>query len=620
MSNEAFEGEMGFTTNQLLAAYHQAAEQRDTAAMEQLHGAIQRSYQREVPRATDDMSGTERFVAGMGHGMQRLGEGTANLLHLRGKATVPGTDITFDSTDQGLRDEDKSSRDLLSTRGGFWGDIAGQAAATAPLGMGVGAATRAGGAALTRAAVPGAKILSNALKTAQASAEGAHQGAAMASPDEQGAGARSGAVLGAVLNKLGQAGGRLTRGLVEKSDAAQRLIDAAAAQGRKLFLPISQAARTGEGAGIASPTAKLVYQRMLPYALGVDTRLEGQSAKAADTLNKVRADMSRPAFLRENGGVTPTATTAGKTGEATAANLSEAHAADLKKSFDDYAFQVPVFNFRDQVVRNLEAMHPNIPDALKEQLANKVDENMQLFTKDGQVTGENLRSAMESATRDLDGLGKNYKATWKDSAIQPMRDIIDFSINHHREILGNPASSGTDKALARQFLDDMENYKSLAAHDPDVEAVVRSTAGVPELRGDYPAKAALRNEIPGTPGYRLQQDRHEVLESEDPGSVSPAGRHAWQTFGAVAPVMGGLATGHGAQGAEGALALAGGAHALAFPGMQNALYGDTAAQKYMADFLRSYPTVSGALGRAARAGAVGINEDRNTDSLDEDQQ
>lgn len=556
-----------YDPGQIQAAYHQAANYHDTEAMTQLHDMLLKAYQKQTPKATEGMGTGERFLAGMGHAFQRGAEGIGNILHVG-------------PSDEDLKEEDARAKDLLSTGAGKVGDIAGQVAATAPLGMGSGAAIRA--------IAPSGKVLLNALRAGAAGGENAIQGAAYADPEHQLEGAGEGAVLGTALSKLGQTGGRLTRGLVEKSDAAQRLEAEAEAQEKDLFIPISQ----GAGPGPLSQGAKAVYQHVLPYALGAETVLKGQSDKAKGVMREVMAEMQQPEFLREGGGTVRPGEIVGNTPEQTAANLAEQQGAQYKKYFDDYSFTAPE-KFRDQVVKNLEIDHPNIPPALKEQLANAVDSSLQLYSKDGQITGENLRLATEAAKDEVAKLSKRIKPEWGESAVGSINDIVDGAVEHHKSILAT--GSAKEKAAAQEFIENMQNYKTLNEKAPGVEAVATATAKNPATRGEFRPEDIAKEFPAGSKSREVAQDVKEVL-GQSPGAVSPSGRHALNTAALISPF-----TPWGHLALPAAAGFLGGAHTLVRPTVQRALYGDTRMQRALADYIRSNPQAAYSAGAAGRA-------------------
>lgn len=143
------------------------------------------------------MSEGDQVLAGMGRGMVHTANSVGNLVGL-----VP------DST---LQDEKQIDAPLLSAANGRFGNIIGEAATTAPLGMGTGA--------LVGRAAP---ILSGAL--AQGAIQGGVQGAATADPGQRGVNTLVGALTGGALAAGGRVANTAINGL-SRTPAAQTLID-----------------------------------------------------------------------------------------------------------------------------------------------------------------------------------------------------------------------------------------------------------------------------------------------------------------------------------------------------------------------------------------------------------
>ena len=138
-----------------------------------------------------------RTFAGMGRGMVHTANSLGNLVGL-----VP------DST---LQTEKEIDAPLMSTPGGRFGNIGGEAALTAPLGMGVGS--------LVGRAAP---ILAGAIP--QGIIQGGVQGAATADPGQRGVNALVGALTGGALSGAGRVASTAINGL-SRTPAAQTLID-----------------------------------------------------------------------------------------------------------------------------------------------------------------------------------------------------------------------------------------------------------------------------------------------------------------------------------------------------------------------------------------------------------
>jgi hypothetical protein len=140
----------------------------------------------------------DRLLAGTGRGMIHTGQSLANLVGL-----LP---------DSAMADLKKTDAPLMNTTAGQVGNLIGESAATAPLGMGAGAAVGRLAPALADSAI------------ASGAVQGGVQGLATADPNEHGAQAIAGALTGGILGGATKLGGVAMRGL-KRTDAAQSLID-----------------------------------------------------------------------------------------------------------------------------------------------------------------------------------------------------------------------------------------------------------------------------------------------------------------------------------------------------------------------------------------------------------
>jgi hypothetical protein len=146
-----------------------------------------------------EMSGPQKFLAGMGQGAVNLGRQAANLVGLK--------------SDEELQAAQEADRELLGTGAGRAGSIAGEILATAPVGGAIGA----GGRALGLTSKLG-RLATGAV------GQGAAEGALTAGPGNRGAGAALGAAGGAIIPAVGTAALRgIARG-IEPTSAARRLM------------------------------------------------------------------------------------------------------------------------------------------------------------------------------------------------------------------------------------------------------------------------------------------------------------------------------------------------------------------------------------------------------------
>lgn len=577
-----------YTPQEVEAAYGAAAKAGDTAAMADLHSRRMAMVKPIDPTA--DMSGTDKFTAGVGHAFQRGAEGLANLVGIKGGNGV------VDSTDQGLKDEDKTAQPLLSTGAGKAGDIAGQVVESLPLGMGVGAGVRSLASPLGRTVA----------RLAASGGENALQSAAFADPDQQGGDAAKGGALGAGLSAAGGVVGRTLGGLVKKSALARSLGDSAAAQGKDLFVPVSQGA---DSKGL-SGAIKAIYRDAVPYAIGAGGKLAKQSDEAAQTLRETAALRNSNPALRGN--------LVGDTTEQTMANLEDNQQAQRAALGRHVPVEVPD-SFASDVSSNIQKTH-GIPATAADPIAQAVDSAVDKYTTKGKgaatLTAENLQRARTLAKANLDKLGPDITDEMKGQALDGLDNLADESLAKNQAI-AKPILAGAkvtkgpggrfraftpDEKNAPKNAEDLAGLQQLEDRTPEVEALKAASDSSIAQKGNFPMATAARLS-PSGDQRKLFQDATEVLENQPSGHVSPGGRHLLHAGGAVVG-LGALGMGHpGVAAAVGAGILGG--NALASRGVQRALYGDSKFQKTLADFIRNHPRTSDAVGAGTRAA---INE------------
>jgi hypothetical protein len=175
----------------------------DQQGVAELREMLTQAYQAEVPKATEGMSGLDKFRAGIGQGMSNIGRQAQNLVGLK--------------SDEDLQAASERDQALLDTGAGKAGSFLGEIAATAPVGGLAGAGLKAGAG----------RFLGRGLgrTMAMGATQGAAEGALTAGPDSRFAGAAAGAAGGAILPAaLTGAGRALARG-VEPTAAARRLME-----------------------------------------------------------------------------------------------------------------------------------------------------------------------------------------------------------------------------------------------------------------------------------------------------------------------------------------------------------------------------------------------------------
>lgn len=185
----------------------------DGEAVQFIQGRIQEATSRlRTQEATRGMGEGDKFLSGIGSGMDRVGRGAADIATLGTRADDP----------QGDEDRKLATEQLKATDMGSAGDFVGEQAALLPVGVGVGALVDKAGA---KAGALGLKAASKLLSSVpvRAALEGGAMGAVSAQPGERGEGAAAGALAGYGFSKAGQALRRTYKGIVQPTRAAQAL-------------------------------------------------------------------------------------------------------------------------------------------------------------------------------------------------------------------------------------------------------------------------------------------------------------------------------------------------------------------------------------------------------------
>lgn len=500
----------------------------------------------------------ENERAAVGSGMLRGWKGLTNL-------ALPDSLTPEWASDENIQEMDKRDSHLPLS-----GKLIGNAASTAPLSGGISSALGAGSRAAGAGSALGRTLASPWARTA---VEGGTQGAIFADPDEQGEGAAGGAVLGTVLRGLGKGGGRILRGLVEKSEAAKGLEQLAAQHGEEIFTPLSQAA---SDEGLISPLAKGFYKEALPIVPSVKGQIEKQSAQAADKLRGIAARESAPTG-------TPVPGDAGKRPLETARYLKDQFDEAYDQTVKSYAFNVPK-NIEADVAAKIKALadpkttvNKTTVDKIGAEVAALIK---QLSSGKSSIDGQNLLSVK----RELSDLAKQARGFEK-----PHYLAADKWID---EIIETELKQGGSK----QNLADLARYQELT---PAYRAYIPFGKSA-EANADKEGRFLFRT---------LANKAKNSPEQQHLGQLGAATLDKPATSSSlVGKILGGAATGGAGIGAFMApLATAsviGGGRALASKSVQKALMGDTKIQKMIAEILRKNPTLARRVGQFGKNAAV----------------
>jgi hypothetical protein len=223
------------------------------------------SVRNEKYNPTEGMSTTQKTLAGIGSGMHNVVQGAGNMLGLVDDETVMG--------------RKRLDAPLSDTTAGSAGQFIGETAALAPLGLVGKGAQAAHGAAKGGSLLPTvARLLTR--RGAAAGAEGALAGATLATPNQRGQGAATGAVLGTTLNRLAAGVSRVGKeGLAKTTPAAKQLSKLIErSTGREPFIPLGLAADKGAGSISSKAKSYADFISLLPSARD---KMSGQVGRLA---------------------------------------------------------------------------------------------------------------------------------------------------------------------------------------------------------------------------------------------------------------------------------------------------------------------------------------------------
>jgi hypothetical protein len=495
--------------------------------------------------------------------------------------------------DERAKEVNRIGREIEETGGGFTGSLVGQVAATAPVGFGV-----AGGASRLASMAP--KLAGGlGLGAGAAAVEGGLNSALYADPGQRLQAGATGAVVGGGLNLAGRAAGRGIRGLVKKSDDALALETMARNAGEDIFIPVTQGASKDDK---ASKIISGTYRN-----LDVVPFVRGQFQNQADEAEAVFRRMALKEAAGELSGQVPVGRIGDGAEKATASAVRRLKG-DFNNVYDEvkkYVFRIPE-NWSDDVVESLRkgaAIGDEIPEQYLNEVKDILDDTLRARVKK-EVVGELLGPG--SGTKDrVDTLITGYNLLDAKNALQK-----------RIKALGNSTTPGAARVKsllekARAKLDDIVSsdiagtrdlrmYKAANQQYPELEAIRKAAISAKRNMGNFTPGQLAASAPLGTHNKTLADISTQVLGQSASGtnkylrSVSP-----WMfSAGLGATVMGGGLS------LPGAAAVVGGGNALASRTAQKFLYGDTATQMKIAEFLRKNPKFAAEVGAAMRRAAT----------------
>lgn len=527
--------------------------------------------EQKAPDFMDKMSGTEKFMAGVGSGMVDAGRRTTNFV--LPKALEPEW-----ATKEAIEEQSKLDEKLLSSGAGLAGNITGGIAATLPAGglLGAGAKGAAGmargGSVLQRALQAGHRVGTGTSIPAMMG-QNALWGAALADEGEKVGGAATGAIVSGVLGGAGRVLKNAVTGVVKPSAKAATLID------EGMSPTLGQAA---DEEGI-SGLAKMVHNDILPNVPFVGGAINKQNTHAFNEARNRVAMQALPDYAED-------------LLEGTAAQLDDQGTMRVVNSFWDHAYD-GVKGFEYNVNDKWLDAAGDISAAAKRKLTAALKANN---SSGSAASGEALLSSKATLQEFINSSKGQVKANYVSA-----RQHID-------KIIENQLGASGPKTKAAQVL---REYNALKDPYRKYQDILKAQSGAAREEGAYkfqdlaaasagrtsPAKAAAGEGA-------LQQVANDFMDVyADP----PQKRNLWRflaTMGVLAPAIGGTVSGNDAAQTTGWLATAG-LLASAHPSAQKALLGQFGGQQALLKALQQGKITKPMVEAANRAAGVGTTRE-----------
>jgi hypothetical protein len=495
-----------------------------------------------------------------------------------------------------LREYNLRTQDMQDSWANWLGQVGGQTVLTAPIG-GVGAnAARA---------LPG--VMGKIAPALVHTGVNALQGAAT-DPEHPAGGAVSGAVLPLAL----RGAGGLATSAVRQSPAAMNLIERAQAQGRRLFIPISQAADAANSK--VAGFFKGLYTHALPISMGAGRNLENQSNKAQDEVRRMIVQRSLPP------GVSMPIDPSRQGMEDLAQDVQERYNSQLAHVLGDRAIKTnpkgididpdvpghaPNPNIHRQEIRdfilNNTAHHPGhlstaITPFKVDQLEAIVQHNLKPYIIprsyggndvpiEQHVLGVNFHRAVEGVRAELAN-SPEFTPEEKQATIGAMMNMVRENASETGKMLDQPKKFLTPLERERIYdeLNALSQYERLSdQYDREMRPWIQGVQNSAADRGDFDFRRLAQTAPQGSTTRDIAQDASTVF-GDSAARANAEGRHGMRigsNLGAtgLAGVLGGPwgAVGVGAPLLTGSV--------LSTKAAQNILYGNTAAQRSLREMM-----------------------------------
>lgn len=501
------------------------------------------------------------FAAAFGGGAERFVRGAGNLA-VKGLNKILPSDpslsdlITGDRraikggffSDEAVRNQDELDKPLEEQNPVGYG--IGEAAPTLPVSGVAGAASKAA------KTIPYAgKVLSSALT--RMGLEGAVDSAAVADVDEQGKAAAEGAGASLVLRGAMKSLGRVARGIVNKSAAAEDLQHIAGQQGKEMFIPVGQAG--DKDADLTSRLTQTLYKSALPLVPGVEGQVEKQSGEAMNTFRELAMNEADPTGAVIRAG-------AGKEGLETRRELKNAFDQEYKNTVSSYSFNVPS-DLRQQVEARVRAALPNVDKTTLAKVQDAIEGEMSRYA-DGKnvIDGGNLMNTKAGVAlrySEMEG-GPEKKALAEGQKV--IEDMIDSQLSQ-----GGSAQNLADLAKYKGLADPYKNFKQVG------EAIEKAKAE----RGQFTPEQLAKSSDDPSALLHLATQANEVLgqKAAQPNTTGKVLAYSVGAYGGFThPVA--------------AAGMIGAGNLLATKMAQKIVMGDTGAQQALQRLIKTNPEMA----------------------------
>lgn len=524
-----------------------------------------------APDPTDGNSFLENTREGYGGATTMLGRQLGNLLLgsdsdatderngrlVQTRKTRPESFISKES----IAEQRRLDKPLMDTGGGKVGAFTADMVNTAPL------AAVGKGAQLLRGATEAAPTLLRTLGRAAGSApgraalEGAVSGGIASDPGEREAGALGGGAIGGGLGTGGRILKRSLEGIVKPSADAEMLRTVAAQHGIDPELPIAQAANDKGLSG----AVKYFYNTLLPLIPGAPRALKKSEGDAQAKFRELAMREASP--VGSELPVNP-----GSNVHDSMSAIGDAFNKEYADTIESYAFNTPK---PGDFMRHLKGRFPNMDDTTLKEVSDAADATVSRYASGGKsIGGDNLVRARTA----LAELGRAEKGSATGQGFHAAQEMLDNVVRNELKQGGSP-----------QNLADLERYEALETPWKNFLRVQNAGARAAAPKGEFSAKELKKSVQKFSTDRQLARGEAPLQDIADIGIDTLGQKTRYPGFIEKSLAWGGLGAGGLLGSLPAAVAVMGGARALASKTTQKGLMGQLDSQKTLAEYLRQHP-------------------------------